>query len=163
MAVYVGNPTYASDFSAALPTLIRKPADLGRTSVTAQSLDPDLQATLNAGLYYIVISNIIYNGDSTADWKGGIQAPSGGSFTGTIRAQAAGATATSGSIVTDVQTGTGFVAGCIGTGTSLTALIIGVLYTGTGGQFGLTWAQNSSVATATTVKANSFIALLQTA
>lgn len=161
-----GDTIFASDINAAVAAVaalkVLKPSDTGRVSTTTAAADPDLLINVPAGTYYTVVANIIYNGDATGDMRGGIYVPSGGSFNGTMRAQNSGATATSGSIVTDAQVATGsFAFGCLGSGTNLTALVVGVLYSGTGGNMGWQWSQSVSTASpATTVKANSFITLI---
>jgi hypothetical protein len=160
-----GDIIFASDLNAAVAAVaalkVLKPSDTSRASTVTSTADPDLLINLPAGTYYTLISNIIFNGDSTADMRAGFYVPSGGTMAGTIRAQNTSATTTVGSIVTDSQGPSGsFGFGCIGTGTNLTALIIGVVYSGSGGNFGWQWSQSVTSATATTVKANSFITLI---
>lgn len=166
MTVYGGDVIYAADLNAALallPVSVTKSADTGRTSTTTVSADPHLLITVPASKTYTMIAVIGFNGDSAGDMKGGFYVPSGGTITGTMRTQNATASATAGSIVTDLYSGsTGFQFGCIGTGTSMTALCVATVASGTGGNLGFTWAQVSSSATATTVKAGSFITLLPT-
>jgi hypothetical protein len=64
-------------------------------------------------------------------------------------------------VTTDqVGVGTGYVWGAIGVGSSLGAQFVGVMFSGVGGDFGFTWAQAVTNATATTVKAASFFTLV---
>jgi hypothetical protein len=160
-----GDIIYASDLTAAVAAVaalkVLKPGDTGRASLTTAAADPDLLINLPSGTYYTLVSNLIYNGDPAADLKGGFYVPSGGTFSGTIRAQGTAASATSGSIITDSQGPSGsFGFGCLSTATNLTALVVGVVYSGTGGNFGFQWAQATTSTTATTLKANSFLTLI---
>lgn len=161
---FAGDIISANDLATAIAAVATmkalKPSDTSRASVTTSAADPGLAITLPPGKYYTLISNIIFNGDSAAQMRGGLYVPSGGSFSGTVRVQGSAATATAGPIVTDVKGPSGSITfGCIGTGTNLTALIVGMVYSGAGGDCGFQWAQSSSSTTATTVKANSFIIL----
>lgn len=160
----VGEPTYLTDLNSLLPATVRKATDTGRASTTSATADPDLSLTLDAGQNYILLGMIAYTGDPAGDLKGNFALPSGAVLAATYRAQGSGAAATSGSIVVDLQaggTGTLFTFGALSTSSSLTALFLGSLYGGSGGTFSFNWAQASSNATATTLKAGSFLTLLK--
>lgn len=160
----VGEPTYLTDLNSLLPTTVRKPADTGRTSTTSATADPDLSLTLEAGQNYVLLGMIAYTGDPAGDMKGNFSLPSGATLAATYRAQGSGASATAGSIVVDLQsggTGTLFTFGCLSSSTALTGMFLGSVYGGSGGTFAFTWAQSSSNATATTLKAGSFLTLIK--
>lgn len=139
----------------------RKGTDTGRASNTTPSADPDLLIpNVPASTYYRLNAVVGYFADTTADMKGGLYGPSGASYAGTYQAPPSSATGTSGSMTYDFASfGTGFIFGGTGTGNNIAAEFNGVLYSGTGGTVGFTWAQSVSSGTATTVLTSSYITL----
>jgi len=162
VTVFGGDITFASDLNnldlATRPLVVRKAADLSRASTTVAVNDPDLKVTLPAARYYLLIGHVVYNAATAGDLKGGLYSPGSGSYAGSYEGQPATAASGSGAVTTDqVGVGTGYVWGGAGA-TDLWAQFIGIAYSGVGGDFGFTWAQGTSSATATIVRANSFLA-----
>lgn len=161
-------PTYltgmrltADLITSSQPLFVRKVADTSRISTTTTSADPELLiASLPAQRYYAVIGVVSYNGDTTADMKGGLYGPTNATYIGAYRSAPSTVAATATTIVANtIGLGNGFAFGCMGTGTDMNCLFVGTYYSGDGGTFGFTWAQNSSVATNTTVKSGSYFVL----
>ncbi|MFJ4808483.1 hypothetical protein [Streptomyces longwoodensis] len=138
-----------------------KPSSTSRTSTTAIAADPHLSINVVPGTYQ-VDAFLLYDGDPTADLKLGWFAPAsttggwwpgGSDSSNTTQA----ATARWGGL-TDFSVSTLPVA-CIGSGTVVTCRPVGTAtVTGTG-QISLAWAQNASSATATVIRANSWLQL----
>jgi hypothetical protein len=140
---------------------VRKGSDTGRSSNTTTSADPTLKVTLPANKYYLLTSVIIYTGVSGADLKGGIYGPSGGFFRGLHWAAPLDASGTANLVnMNAVGFGNGYGFGTIGTGVEMTALLVGLVYSGAGGDVGFEWAQFTSNATATTLKSDSTLMCL---
>lgn len=142
-----------------------KPGNTSRASTTTISADPHLTFAVVPGTYRID-AVLFYDADSAADLKLGWTAPSGttgawwpGGSDSSNTTQAA--TARWGAL-TDIGTNTLPVAG-IGSGTVVTCRPVGTAVVTTAGTLALAWAQNASSATATTVRANSWLTLRRTA
>jgi len=141
-----------------VPIAAAKPSDTSRASTTTQTADPDLVIALAANASYIITGYLGYaNASASAgDLKYSFTAPTGN-------------TTLWSSIRIDL-TGTTTIAGpnAAGTGNNMTAQtstlgdrsvhIFGTVITsGTAGNFTLNWAQNTSNATATIIRAGSLL------
>lgn len=146
------------------PLIALKAADTSRSSNVTTSPDPELQVTVLASTTYLVEMFIAYVADATMDFQCDYSAPSGAS--GIMSPWGPDLSATSGSTTTTIRTvADASVTSARGVGGSdgsiiLTARPVGTLITGaSGGTFSFDWAQNTSSATAATVKAGSWIKL----
>jgi hypothetical protein len=167
------NPT-GELLESMLPKVARKTSDTSRTNSTVTA-DPELQFSVVANGVYIWDAFLIYDGHidgdinidftvpagSSGEWGGmGAGRPvTGASATPTLRIDTAG---TSGYMVrtetSDVATARSY--GCLGTGTTLSLIFMGMLRVGsTAGTFSLDWAQQATLATATTMFTDSWIRL----
>lgn len=137
-----------------LPLEAIKPSNTGRTSTTTLTADPHLTFALEANATYDFEMDLLYNGgtNGSSDLKFGFTGPSG--FTMSLGALLV-------SIPAGVNVGGGtqattFTSGSVGTSTPLYARVTGSLVTsGTTGNLTLTWAQNTSSGTATTLTTGS--------
>lgn len=160
VTVFAGDPINAADLNALIPLSVRRGADLSRASTTAPAVDPILKINLPAGKLYQVVGHVVYSADAAADLKGGLYGPANSWYVGGYQGQPSTATSGSGVVTTDqVGFGTGYVWGGTGAANSLWAEFVGMLYSGDGGDFGFTWAQNTSNAIGTVVRADSFFVL----
>jgi hypothetical protein len=142
-----------------------KPSSTSRASTTTIAADPHLSINVVPGTYK-VDALIIYDADTAADLKLGWFAPAsttgawwpGGSDSGntTFAATTRWGALTDFSVSTlpVAGVGSGSVVACRPTGTAIV--------TGTG-QISLAWAQQATSATATVVRANSWLSLRRTA
>jgi hypothetical protein len=163
MTVFAGDPINAADLNALQPLSIRRGTDLSKLSNATPANDPALKITVPAGKLYQVIGHIVYSASTTGDLRGGLYGPANSWYAGGYEGQPSAATGTAGTVTTDqVGFGNGYVWGGTGVANTLWAQFVGVLYSGDGGDFGFTWSQNVSDATApgTTVKADSFFTLI---
>lgn len=146
---------------AYMPLWCRKTTDTSRASNTTASADPDLLVTLPASTNYWVHGVIVYAADTTADLKAGLYGPSGANFYGTFRGPNSGVSTNPATLLLDppgintTPATAGYVIGGIGSGSTLTIEVAGLLTMATGGTVGWAWAQNVSSGTATVVKAGS--------
>jgi hypothetical protein len=146
-----------------------KTADTSRASTTTMTADPDLVTipVVSNGVY-IVEGSIIYSAIDSADLKCQFTAPTGAVMNWHGGCLPTGSTGAVGQYIYDCQTlptiytpGGGDAAG---NGTSMILDIKGLLRTaGTSGNFGFQWAQNVSNATATIVRAGSYLQLRRVA
>ena len=155
----VGQVLSAADVNSwFVPIAVSKPSDTSRASTTTQTADPDLSLALAANASYSITGYLAYaNASASAgDLKYSFTAPSGN-------------TTLWSSIRIDL-TGTTTIAGpnAAGTGNNMTAQtsssadrsvhVFGTVATaGTSGNLTLNWAQNTSNATATIIRANSYL------
>ena len=142
-----------------VPLYVRKTSDETRNSDTTVSNDDDLYLYVKANAIYNVRALLIVSGDTAGDMRLQWSGPSGAAFTWTL----AGSNILMSSQFDlrdwggyDISTQPG--PGTIGAGSATLYRPHGLLRTGTvGGVFRLTWAQFSSSATFTTVRAASFM------
>jgi hypothetical protein len=142
-----------------------KTGNTSRFSTTTITADPHLAIPVVPGTYRID-AVLFFDADSAADLKIGWTAPAsttgawwpdGSDSSNTTQA----ATARWGAL-TDIGTSTLPVAG-IGSGTIQACRPVGTAVVTTAGTLALAWAQNASSATATVVRANSWLSLRRTA
>lgn len=145
------------------PTLyVRKTANESVTSSTTLQDDDHLLLSVAANATYLVELMLIYDGATTGDIKIVFTMPSGATFDGLPGGVTTGAATQSASVklahIQSTEEGLGAVG--TGAGNRVVAHAIGVLQVGsTAGTFRLQWAQLASDVTATTVLANSWMAL----
>jgi hypothetical protein len=133
-----------------LPDIAVKSSATPRTSTTTLAADPHLVLSLEANAVYDFDLDLNYNGgtNGSSDLKFGFTGPSGftmtfGALVVAIPAGVASVGGTQGTVTTS---------GTVGTGTPLYARVSGVVTTSaTPGSLTLTWAQNTSSGTATTL------------
>jgi hypothetical protein len=146
-------------------TFVRKPSDETVTSSTSLQDDNDLFVSVAANATYWVDGFIIYSGSDVADINAGWSAPAGATFDWALNTGDNTATSANMPIyrLSSLVTDTIFV-GCIGSTLRLSAPLTGVLVTaGTSGTLRFRWAQLASNATASTVRAGSFLRLTRLA
>lgn len=152
----VGQRITATRLTNAFPLASSKLADTSKSSTTTVAADPDLALPGEASRVYVVRASLLYSGNATPDIKFTWFAPTGatmanwrylGNGTGGEALSARGIAST---LTTEV-----FQA-CDGSDDAFD--MWGTLTMGsTAGDFGVAWAQNSSSASACTVKATSNI------
>lgn len=134
-----------------------KASDQSVTSNTTLQDDADLQFSVVANAVYEVTGILFYTCDSTTGkLKLGFIAPAGATFSW-VALGTNGTVNPATSLIMDRQTisSTSYILDSPGTGTVMTAHIRGLLRIGgTAGTFKAQFAQNGSIATATTMKAD---------
>ncbi|MEU2924205.1 hypothetical protein ABZ636_03960 [Streptomyces sp. NPDC007251] len=146
-------------------TIVRKTADETVTnSVTVQD-DDQLTAAVAASSVYLVEGFILYDGDTTGDFRLTFAGPAGASMDWTPNGLATSQATGTGSMKLDrLPLGTEETLGASGAGVKAVALPRGILTTGsTAGNLTLRWAQAVASATASTVFANSWLRLTKIA
>lgn len=138
----------------------RKTADETIASTTTLQDDNDLFVSVEANAIYHVIVSLKELSQPGDDFKTGWTGPAGYGFNGEARGPSGAAAALTDLVAADVGTGShGIQFGGIAS-FNLPVRIEGILTTsGTAGTFRLQWAQFSSSASGTTVKAGSFMVL----
>lgn len=152
--LYAGQRLTAATLQAMVGLKAAKTADLGRTSTTALTADPDLSVTLAANSVYVVGLLLLYKGGTTgsSDFKFSWSLPSGASLAGEYMGIANPVSLVSATITGASTT----VSYTNGTGNPFPVTIEATVTTGSSaGAFALTWAQNTSSATTTTLMAGS--------
>ena len=150
-----GNRQTAAALNGAIGLTAIKGADTARTSTTTLTADPDLTVAVLANTTYVVRFSLLYKGGATnaSDFKFGFSVPAGATFAGgaiTIANPLAVAilpVASASSVLVSYSNGTGNPLWC-----QVTA---GLIVSGTAGSLALTWAQNTSSGTATTLMTGS--------
>lgn len=139
-----------------VPLAVVKPADTSRNSTTTMSNDPDLVLNVAASATYYVSGVIFYDGPAagSSDIKYTFTVPTGASGQYFLPRQSlAGNFADAFShFWTDTNT-----ANTNSVGTFMILGVMGLLITTTAGALRFQWAQNTSNATNTRVRANSFL------
>jgi hypothetical protein len=142
---------------------VRKTANESVTSSAVLQNDDHLLLQVAANATYLLELFLIYDGDAAGDIQIGFTFPAGATIDWTPGGLTTGATQQSGSVkLAHVSTGAGEGVGAVGTGAGnrVVARATGILQVaGTAGTLQLQWAQLASSATATTVLANSWMAL----
>lgn len=153
--ILAGQSPTASLLQSLAPGGAWKTGDTPRTSTIVLAADPDLTIGLAVNAIYAVQALLVYTGATagTGDLQVTPTVPAGSSSTWTA-------------VALDASLGTsnigvahtGFVFGSNGTGSTRTAILFGTVSTSvTAGAVAITWAQNTSNSTATTMKANSWM------
>lgn len=153
----VGQVLSASDVNNwFVPVTVIKPADTARNTTTSMSNDPDLVLNLAASATYEIRGVIFYDGPAagSSDLKCTFTIPSGASGQYAVAHQNLSASYVSpfASNWTDTVT-----SNSNGTSTIMTYTVWGLLITTTAGAMHYQWAQNTSNATNTHIKAQSFL------
>lgn len=145
-----------------LPLEAMKAGNTSRTSTTALTADPDLVFALEANATYDFEMELLYNGgtNGSSDLKFAFTGPAGYGMTlGNISV-----TIPAGVGIGGGTQATTFTSGTVGAGNALMTRVTGRLTTSsTAGNLTLTWAQNTSSATATTLTAGSKMRARRTA
>lgn len=154
----VGQVLTASDVNNwFVPLAAYKSIDQSITSSTTFTDDTVLGLTVAANASYIVDMSLIYDGDSAGDLKLQFTKPAGASHTNTFLSSLGGTAATtSDNVVSGGSTVP--ILGCLGAGTNCGMLWKSFLsVSSTSGTLQLQWAQNATSATATRVRAGSYL------
>lgn len=159
-----GQQPTAGQINDLLPLFAYKTADESLTSNTTNQDDDHLVLTVAANTVYTLYGVLKYSADSAADLKMGFVGPTGATLDWGCHGLLSTATGISGSVAMDAQaiTQTAFLLGGSTTGNTqlMIAVVFGLLITSaTAGTFKLQWAQSSSNATATIMRAGSFLKL----
>jgi hypothetical protein len=149
-----GQRLTAAALNAAIGLTARKAANTARALTTTLTADPDLTIPVLANSSYLVTIFLLYNGaaTNTGDLKFGFSVPSGASLPGGVIGVANPLAVftnslTASSVLVSYGNGTGNPLWCGVTATLLTS--------STAGSLTLTWAQNTSNGTATTLMTGS--------
>lgn len=139
-------------------TTVIKTGSTSRASITSLAADPELKFSLAVNTSYVVRVKVFYDCGATEDIKYGFNGPASPSMIRVHRA----ATVPSGTGLSPVSTGTSYDVtgvGVAGSGTQAGFIQLDFLiYNGPNtGFFEITWAQNTSGATNTTVLAGSYV------
>lgn len=156
-----GNTTVANFTATGIGQVryARKTSDTPRDSTTTFADDPDITLSVAANAVYEMSGVMVFDGDSAADFKQQFTTPAGAGYGLSMTGQDQNATFTVGSVITDLQTSSQ-IWGCVGVGIRMTCSFTGIMTTsGTAGNLTLQWAQNASNATATTLKAGTYLRL----
>lgn len=149
-----GQRLTAGGLRAALGLSASKGADTARASTVTLTADPDLTVAVSANAVYVVKFSLLYKGAATGtgDFKFGFAVPPGATFAGGFL----GIANPLGVTVGPVTASSTLVSYGNGTANPLWCEVNATLVTsGTAGSLTLTWAQNTSIATATTLMAGS--------
>lgn len=139
----------------------RKPLSTSRASTTTLAADPHLSVTLSPGTYSID-AFLMYDGDAAADLKLSWTAPAGTTGAwwpgGPDSSVAAQASLPRWGALSDIGTSS-LPVGAIGAGTIVTCRPVGTAVVVTAGTVALTWAQQTTSATATILRGQSTLRL----
>jgi hypothetical protein len=141
----------------------RKTADETVTASTTLQNDDHLSVSVAANATYHVMLEMQEVSPPAAAFKMGFTGPAGYSINGTARGAAVSISTLADFITTEVATGSNYAFGGL-VGVDLCVSMNFILITsGTAGTLQVQWAQNTSNAGGTTVRANSFMLLRQVA
>lgn len=158
-----GQRLTAAALNAAIGLTARKGADTARSSAntgTTLTADPDLVIPVLANAAYLVTFSLVYKGaaTNTGDLKFGFSVPSGATMPGGFL----GITNPLALEILPVTASSTLVSYSNGTGNPLWCQVTATLVTSsTAGNLTLTWAQNTSSATSTTLMAGSSLQAAQ--
>lgn len=144
------------------PLYVRKTGESSATSDTTLDDDPDLQLSVAANCTYEMFLHLIYEGVSTGDLKIAFNGPAGATLDWVANGVASDQALTGQVYVGALAIGDGspVTLGGSGAGTSMVAQPRGILIvSGTAGTFKLRFAQGTSNATASKIKAGSAMVL----
>jgi hypothetical protein len=170
-----GQRITASLLRAMQSQVARKTADTSITASTTPVADPHITFSVEANAVYVWTGWVKYDGATGGDVLLSFNAPSGalGEWTGHGAGITVIGAASTPTLETDTVRTNGYMIrtesndvtqsrsfGALGVGNALTVDIKGTLrVSSTAGTFALTWAQNASSATATTLYTDSYISL----
>lgn len=163
--IYAGSRITASDVAGVAPLAVIKGADQSLASSTAMQNDDALFLPVAANAGYLVECLLNYEGGThgSSDLKWEFTGPSGATMVYTFVAYPVSGSIAAGNVNMGAATGLSGV-GTAGTNgaQNLAVIMRGTLITGgTAGTLQLQWAQDTSSATATIVRAQSMLALWQ--
>ncbi len=142
-------------------TLKRTSNSTAKNADTVLATDSQLQFTAAANTDYEIRSMLFVTSNATADFKVGLTAPSGATFTCTVLGTGTGSSAIPGNhqqLGTLNATSDEIAAGCTTGGDGVLVEVRGIVeIAGTSGTVGIQWAQNTSTAVDTIVQARSFL------
>lgn len=161
-SLYAGQRATADLLDSMLPLQATKSADTSRASTTTLTADPDLQLAVAANAVYTVIGYIVYSQNATASSTTGITIGWSGPTSATLQWTSGGTSGptatTTQDVVSNSISGTRSLPSNLGT--SMVAMPFGKLVTSsTAGTLAMTWAQVASNATATLMRAGSWLEL----
>jgi hypothetical protein len=161
MAAAGDKPT-AAEWNLMRPLKAVKSGDESRTSTIAVSDDSELVLTVAANTLYYVKGVLLYDGASGGDLRLGWSAPAGATFDWTGGGLDSASTGLAGTMYVGAWTLAGeHVYGCNASGNNQFALPEGWLQTGANaGSFRARWAQGTSSATSTRIRARSGLTAL---
>ena len=145
---------------------VRKTGDTARSSTTTHADDPHLTLTVAASAVYELDCGLYYvsSSQTAGDFKAQFSAPSGAALQAGVYTFAAASTAATDDLVTCITLTTSMSCGVVLTADPYNPCqVSGLLTTSSAGTFKVQWAQNASSATATTLKANSYMILRRVA
>lgn len=135
-----------------------KPSDESVTSSTTLQNDDHLVLPVTANTLYFVQGMLIYTGNTSGDMQFQWTGPSGATFDWASDALPSGATTTTDQVSRTALTFANVAPVAAITGSTATVPFKGVLSVGSsGGSFRIKWGQFASNATATVMKAGSYI------
>jgi hypothetical protein len=144
-----------------LPRAVRKAVDESVTSSITLQNDDELFLTADANAQYLVFGHVIYDGAAAGDISIAWSGPASATFDWVSGGIQTGASTGVDTVSTSAQILSANPAiGAIGAGSNLVIPLQGILVTaGTAGTLQFRWAQNTSSATATRVRAGSVLAM----
>lgn len=164
--VYAGQTVTAELAQSWIPTHVVKASDESVTSSTTLQDDDEIQFTVEANATYRVSGVVWFGADPAGDMKLAFAGPTSATFVWVGMSGNSAAAAVTTSVHIDQQTiSSSLVLGGVTANTTiLAAPLDGILtVSSTAGTFKMQFAQNSSSATATTVKAGSYVELRRVA
>ncbi|NJP42265.1 hypothetical protein [Actinacidiphila epipremni] len=164
--IHAGQRVTAGLLASMLPLSVVKTVDESRASTTAMATDGALKLTVEAGATYLMEGYVSYSqnlaASSTSGIKLGWTAPAGSTLVWSSDGTDGPTSLTGQDVTSNGLAGTRNLPSNLGT--AMRAAPTGQLTVGgTGGTFGLQWAQIASNATATLVRAGSWLRLIRVA
>lgn len=142
------------------PLWVRKTSDQALANDTSVQDDSELVISVDSNVRYHAEFFVLYRSSPGNDMKINLRVPSGAIFRGYAFRPMGGAADTFDHDLNTWNEDTQLAAGGIGSATDIVFMIRGLLsIAGTAGTVAVQWAQQAGGATATTVRAGSFIAL----
>lgn len=165
MTFYAGRAPTPDQLNMLIPIFARKTADESLPSSTTLQDDDQLAVAVDANATYWVQTFISYEAATAGDLKIGWSAPAGAEFPWNFAGLTSTAATAGDAVYSAVNTLSGTdTAGGIGAGAALVARPSGILViSSTPGTFTFRWAQGTSSATPTIVKAGSGLLLTRVA
>lgn len=138
-------------------TLVLKATDEQRTSTDTLAADSALKFAMAASTKYVFRARLFYSSSATPDFKWRHAGPASPTFLAIERRQIVPAATADSAIALDTDYSAADIVAAAGDGSGWIE-VAGVIHNGaTAGDFSLQWAQNTSDAAATTVRAGSYI------
>ncbi len=156
----IGQVLPASDLNTWLKSrILQKASDTSRANNATPSADPDLVMALEANATFAVEMCLIYDANSTANFQLEVTGPAGA--TGLVGMLGTGNGGGFGN--TNRVLGSAVIFGGGGAGFPIPLIVQGVVaISSTAGSYSLLWAQGTSNATATILKAGSYMKVTRT-